>query len=324
MTQIDTKLLNNFKAFQPNLFGTTYTPIKLFIPQFNNYGFFPQYPQYKALKEPIIEIKEKKEKEKVKEDKKFISIISKKKGRKNKNYEKNSENNIHDKFSNDNVKRRVKARFHNYIIYLLNYLIKKNFNGCKKKFLKINAQMTKDIGIEYNRNLMTKTIKEIILDVSKKYQDKNNNKECIKYILAQKNNEEIIKILDMTYKDLYTDYYLKSTKKDFDNVEGNESFEEHKEKLKEIYGNSYLEKFLENTYNFINFFMNGKKRKARKKKESDNTSHTSENEQFDTITNTNETTNDNNFENICNKKNMVSIGVQTEIENIHTKIITFS
>ena len=314
MTQINTSILNKFKIFQPNatiIPNPSFTPLSLFIPQFNTIGYFPQY---KAQKEPVIEIKEK-----TKEKQKFNT---KKRGRKIKDSDKNSNENVHDKFSNDNVKRRVKARYHNYIIYLLNFLMKKNFNGCKKRFLKINSDMTKDIGIEFNRNLMSKTIKEITLDVSKKYQDKYNNKECINYILAQKNNEEILKILDMTYKDLYTNYYLKSTKVDFDNDPKNESFEEHKEKLQEMYGESYLEKFLENTKNFIEFFMNGKNRKIRKKKE--NHSEKSENEQIETTTNTIETTNGENSENVPNKKNMVTIGTQTEIENIHTKIITFS
>lgn len=310
MTQTETNIINPFKTSIPNVF---YTPLKIYIPQFNNMNFFPKY---KALNEPVIEIKTKE-----KEKKKFVS---KKRGRKNKTLDINLENNVHNKFSNDNVKRRVKARFHNYIIYLLNYLMKKNFTDCKKRFLKINAEMTKDIGIEYNRNLLEKTIKDIVLEVSKKYHNKNNNKECIKFILGQNNNEEILKILNMTYKDLYTDYYLQSTKKDFDYLPGNESYEEHKEKLNEMYGQSYLEKFLENSETFIEFFVNGKKRKSRKQKESENTSHTSENELFDTITNIIETPNYDNNGNNYAKKIMVSIGTQTDIENIHTKIITFS
>lgn len=319
MTQIDISILNKlnkFKTFQPNLTNipnTFHTPLSLYIPQFNTIGYFPQY---KAQKEPVIEITEKQK------------FNTKKRGRKIKDSDKNLSDNVHDKFSNDNVKRRVKARYHNYIIYLLNFLMKKNFKGCKRRFLKINSDKTKDIGIEFNRNLMSKEIKEIILDVSKKYSDKLNNKECIKYIMEQNNNEEILKILEMPYKDLYTDYYLKSKKADFDNDPKNESFEEHKEKLKEIYGETYLEKFLENTKNFIDFFMNGKNRKIRnKKKDADIISHHSEksdNEQIDTTTNTNETTNGENSENVLNKKIMVSIGTQTEIENIYTKIITFS
>ena len=45
----------------------------------------------------------------------------------------------------------------------------------------MNIQITKDISIKFNRNLLEKPIKDIIINVSKKYQDLNRNKNCIKY-----------------------------------------------------------------------------------------------------------------------------------------------
>ena len=319
MIKAPTNLFNTIKAFPQK---SVYTPLNLYIPQFNCLNFFPKYT---ALNEPVVEIKKNsKEKsiEKGKDKKKFI-FKNKKRGRMNKTSDNNLHENVHNKYSNDNVKRKIKTKFHSYLIYLLNYLMKKISKDSQKRFLKINSEMTKNIGIEYNKKLMDKTLKEIVLDVSKKYPDKYHNKECLQYILSQNNNEEIVKVLNMTYKELYTDYYLKSTKKDFDNLPGNESFEEHKERLNEMYGQQYLDKFLENSKKFIDFFMNGKKRKSRKQKELENASN-SENEQFDTNTNSFEAINCENSENNCNKKIMVSIGTQTEIENIHTKIITFA
>ena len=254
------------------------------------------------------------------EDKKVSKkFLTKKKGRKKKSQEikpeeENKEKIVHSKFSNDNIKRRIKGLFNNYIVNLLNDLIKKKFRKTKIKFVKMDIKNTKDIGIEFNRNLLSKPIKEIIIDVSNKYQDLNNNKNCIKFIKEQKNNEEIINLLNMSYKDIYSNYYLVS--KDSEN-----SFEAHKEKVLETCGKEYLEKFVNNAEGFINFFMNGKNRKARKQKEIEAINIPIENEGSDLST-MNEGIGD-NLENYFLNKNMACSEAQTDICGIYSKIIVF-
>ena len=254
------------------------------------------------------------------EDKKVSKkFLTKKKGRKKKSQEiipeeENKEKIVHSKFSNDNIKRRIKGLFNNYIINLLNDLIKKKFRKTKIKFVKMDIKNTKDIGIEFNRNLLSKPIKEIIIDVSNKYQDLNNNKNCIKFIKEQKNNEEIINLLNMSYKDIYSNYYLVS--KDSEN-----SFEAHKEKVLETCGKEYLEKFVNNAEGFIDFFMNGKNRKARKQKEIEAINIPIENEGSDLST-MNEGIGD-NLENYFLNKNLVCSEAQTDICGIYSKIIVF-
>ena len=254
------------------------------------------------------------------EDKKVSKkFLTKKKGRKKKSQEikqeeEKGEKIVHSKFSNDNIKRRIKGLFNNYIINLLNDLIKKKFRKTKIKFVKMDIKNTKDIGIEFNRNLLSKPIKEIIIDVSNKYQDLNNNKNCIKFIKEQKNNEEIINLLNMSYKDIYSNYYLVS--KDSEN-----SFEAHKEKVLETCGKEYLEKFVNNAEGFINFFMNGKNRKARKQKEIEAINIPIENEGSDLST-MNEGIGD-NVENYFLNKNMACSEAQTDICGIYSKIIVF-
>ena len=163
------------------------------------------------------------------EEKKKYQFIIKKKGRKSKlqNFMKENKRNVHDKFSNDNIKRRIKALYNKYIITLLNSIVKRKYKKARMKFLKMNIRITKDIGIKYNQILLNKAIKDIIINVSNKYQNKENNINVIKFIKKQKDNEEILNILNMSYKDLYTEYYLKSTK----NNTLENSFESHKEKL---------------------------------------------------------------------------------------------
>ena len=250
----------------------------------------------------------------------FITI---KKGRKFKSFDgelKNKNNynvkRVHNKFSNDNVRRRIKALFNNYIIKLLNCLVKKRFKRIRMKFVRVNSRITKNISIEYNRNLLDQKIKDIIIDISKKYQNKDNNIKLIKFIETQENTEEIQNIFNMTYKDLYTDYYLKSTKND----NQDNSYEAHKEKLLAINGKEYLDKYIQNSENFVEFFTNGKIRKNKKTYEILSVNIPLENES--TESSSKEVFM--NKENDNTTKNMVSIATQTDIGDINSKIIVFS
>ena len=212
--------------------------------------------------------------------------------------------NVHNKYSHDNIKRRIKALVNNYIIQLLNHLIKQKYNKINIKFLKMNIRVTKDIGIEYNRNLLNTPLREIIVNVSNKYKDKDNNKNCIKFIEEQKDNEEIMDILNTTYEQLYIKY-LNSTKNDsLDN-----SFEAHKEKMLKLYGKEYFNKFVENSKNFIKYFKKGKNRKCRKFQEVKNINIPLEKNKNDIV------------ENNIPRNNMVSSFAQTELYDINAKII---
>ena len=258
---------------------------------------------------------------KIEEMKKYQFII-KKKGRKSKlqNFMKENKRNVHDKFSNDNIKRRIKALYNKYIITLLNSIVKRKYKKARMKFLKMNIRITKDIGIKYNQILLNKAIKDIIINVSNKYQNKENNINVIKFIKKQKDNEEILNILNMSYKDLYTEYYLKSTK----NNTLENSFESHKEKLLSLNGKEYLDKFIENANHLVEFFMNSKNRKARKFPEIDIINIPIENEKIDTSSNSDEAINDENRKNKNLKINTVSTATQTDIGDINAKIIVFS
>ena len=155
--------------------------------------------------------------------------------------------------------------------------------------------------------------------MSNKYKNKDNNKICIKFIENQKGNAELINILNMTYKDFYINYFLKSTKND--SLEY--SFEALKEKLLLLNGKEYLDKFIENAEHFVEFFTNSKIRKSRKTQEIENISIPLENETVETISVSNEL---NSYENAPNKnfkKITVSTATQTDICDINSKIISF-
>ena len=275
---------------------------------------FYQLPSIEKSKSSSIEI------DGQKEEKKFKFLI-KKRGRKNKSkvIKKPENKNEHNKFSNDNIKRKIKAFFNKYIIKLLNNLMKGKYKKAKIKFLKMNIKFTKDISIGYNRNLLKKPIKEIIVNMSNKYKNQENNKNCIKFIENKKDNEKIINILNMTYEQLYTNYFLKSTK----NNSQEYSYEAVKEKLLKLNGKKYLDKFVENAESFVEFFMKTKIRKSRKIKEIENINIPMENETIETANDSNELISDDNEENKNSKKNYVSTSTQTDICDINAKIISF-
>ena len=248
-----------------------------------------------------------------------VEFITKKRGRLNKNsghiyYFKRR---IHNKFCKDNIRRKIKALYNKYIIQLLNDLMKKRFKNIRMKFVKIEIRNTKDISIEYNRYLLGKKIKDIIINVSKKYENKDNNIKCIRLIELQKDNEEILNILNMTYKDLFINYYLKSTN---NNIKDN-SYEAHKENILSLYGKDYLELYFKNTENFIEFFMHGKNRKSRRILEVEEINIPLETES----TNSEEPTNEiiNNYNKYKNEK-MVSKFTQTDFCDINAKLILLS
>ena len=196
-------------------------------------------------------------------------LLKKKRGRKKLNDYNDYDDSIlivkHDRNSDDNLKRKVKTHFHNYIIALLNSKLKLEQGKEKIKFVKINSEITQNITIEYNQNLFKKPIKDIVIQTSEKYQNKNINRECINYIMSTESiNYEVINLLNKTYEDMYLNYYLKSTKDSFDS-QPNESYESHKEKLKK-FGNEYLNRYIKNAENLLNFYATAKKRQSKKKK----------------------------------------------------------
>ena len=251
-------------------------------------------------------------------------FINKKRGRKLKKSKETNKEGTHDRFSDDNLKRKVKTHFHNYIIALLNSkLVVEAPNNKTIKFGKMKSNITQNITVEYNQKLFNKPIKDIIIEVSDKYQNKNINLECIAYVMRhQKENQEVIKYLNMPYREMYINYYLKSTKQDFAKSEVDESYEAHLEKLKS-FGEKYLHNYEKNAQNLIDFYKTCKKRKPRKISGEKSIINPYSTFGFSSLNknkilyNENEETNKKN-KNILDDndiflgENMISIGIQTE------------
>lgn len=172
---------------------------------------------------------------------------------------------IHSKYNQDNIKRKIKTHFHNFIIAFLNSEIKKEWGGKQKfKFRKMESAITQDITIHENKKMLDEPLKNILSKVSKKFKDRQTNFNFIRKISKCKDNLKII--FNTKYKDIYSNYYLKSNHKTFIG-EKDESFEEHLRKIKEKDGIKYMELFKENALKFVDFFLKGKERKNKKKTE---------------------------------------------------------
>ena len=176
---------------------------------------------------------------------------------------------LHTKDNDDNIKRKVKTHFHNFIVAYLNMLIKNTIKTKRQyKFRKMSSKITQDITISYNKKLMETPVKDILVQVSHKFKNKDINLYYIEKISQLKgvnsiNNANINfinEILNIPYKDMMTNFYLKSTKKLKKKNKIDESFEKHIENLINKYGYNYAMKFKQNAENFVNFYVNSKQR----------------------------------------------------------------
>ena len=237
-------------------------------------------------------------------------FLNKKRGRKNKiSNDNDKKSNIHDKYSDDNLKRKIKTHFHNFIIAFLN-MKSKNILNKKYQFGKMSSEINKNITVEYNQKLFVKKMKDIIVEMSDKFQDKDRNKIALEIIMKKaNNNDEIIQLLDTNYEDMYLNYYLKSTKETFKDDDSDESYESHLKKLEKLYGKEYIFDYKRNAQELISFFYKIKKRVRNKQ------SKELIKPQFLHFTNSNK---DNNYINInknssTNQKILTSTSSQTDM-----------
>ena len=171
------------------------------------------------------------------------------KGRK-KGYNNIGEKGKHDKYSNDNIARKIKSKFFSCI---LNYI--------------------KNVNIDFNLNLLNLQLKDIFSKDTSKKVEKNfgsdKNRKLVQKIYNEKNQERVIKILNMTlYQCLEhfrgTKFYeeLSGLEKEYDKVI-EELEKKEKEDEEEVEGEAkenYIEKFKDLLNEFKEYFENRNKR----------------------------------------------------------------
>ena len=172
----------------------------------------------------------------------------------------------HNKFSVDNLIRKVKSKLISAIVSFINSILKdthlKNELYSKIFLAKIDQKYIRDTSSIFNIKLMELKIKDIFSDnISKKYLilGKNFNKNIITKIYTEQNQKNTIDIFEMTFLDC------------LDHVTGrkqNEKLKGLEDEFKNIVNNmNETRKYIEAFYNFMNRFeFHFKSIKPRKKK----------------------------------------------------------
>lgn len=190
---------------------------------------------------------------------------------------KNNQNGTHNKYSYDNVTRKLKTKIFEVLLLFLNSSLvpieienPKKFS--KKKlyskpfFLKINQDIIKDINVEMNQKLIKSKLKDIFsCEVSKKVESygKDYNKKLIEKIYEEKIQKKTISILERTFLECLE--HFRGTAK-YPELEGLENeYQNVVNKMKEIgEDDDYIELFKEFVNRFEIYYDN---KKARPKKE---------------------------------------------------------
>ena len=139
--------------------------------------------------------------------------IGKKRGRQadqNNSIDYKDNENTHNKYSIDNLLRKVQVHYFNFIISFLNDILKElNFT---ERFLKTGYEYKNKITKDYVESLKSKKISDIVcIDISSKYstKDKETNKKIYYQI---KDNEKLKKLFEAEYMEFFDIYYKSKCK----------------------------------------------------------------------------------------------------------------
>ena len=130
-----------------------------------------------------------------------------KKGRKKK--PENKINIFHSKENDDNIRRKIKCHFHNFIINYFNNLIKEKKKG-NLKFKKIKYSYALNDTMKFNKTLLLSKISDFFkLEISSKYKNyQKNENELVYEKLIKRFDNEVRQLFDLTYMEFYEKYYL--------------------------------------------------------------------------------------------------------------------
>ena len=166
----------------------------------------------------------------------------------------------HTKFTSDNIIRKIKCHFFNYINDSLN----KNLVDKKQIFFKLDNFVNENLKKDYNINLMKQTIKEIYLKspISNKYKkyEKDVNKNLIEKVYSEKKETEVIKILDNTYIQIFNQLMENELEKFCNEIVK----KDEKNGLPKDDAVDYLNNIKELCINYENWFQAKKGRKEKK------------------------------------------------------------
>ena len=170
------------------------------------------------------------------------------------------------KFKPDNIRIKIKGHFHNFIIFFFNEFIRTYFNFQRYKFRKIAYEITKDITIKGNINLMDMKLGDFLCQkVSSKYKcDVDTNKQIVLNLKNILKDESVLQLFDIKYSDFFTQVYLSNNKKEIKrkfNLKKNIDFfddfiqkldnQEYRNAVNNMAKNHYIQNFSKNENKFV-------------------------------------------------------------------------
>ena len=205
-----------------------------------------------------------------KNKKKYFSVINKEKsllGRKKKFENIKSK---HNKFSDDNLRRKVKHLVIRSAMNYINEKIESLYNGkignniYKKKFLILNKNQKANATIDYNKAFLNKKLGTILSDnISKKYNiyKEDHNKSLVKYLINEKDiNKKIFfnNFFNLTFLQCLKHY---SGEEFIKELNGAKCFDEERNTLQEE--DDYIPVLENYIKNYEDIIMNKNSRKKR-------------------------------------------------------------
>ena len=180
----------------------------------------------------------------------------------------------HNKFSPDNIIKKIKSKlFENAKIFVNNFLVIKNLKLKDLDYNKYINNIKKDEEIKYLKEPLKVLLSK---NVSSKFSNspEDANTQIIGSILEEeKNNEVLMSILNLTFRDWIDIFLLKKNVNDFEYLSYS-SYKEIEEKMPKINelldnileknGGEYLSSFIFYLYNYERYFAVKRNRKKKK------------------------------------------------------------
>ena len=176
------------------------------------------------------------------------------------------------KFTDHNLKRKVKELLFKYLFDFINNKIKLVYNNnigkgiFRKELLNLNKEAKSSNKVKYNKDLLGKSLKEIFIEkISPKYScyPEDHNKYVIETLTKgeNENNEYFKRLFNLKISDCLA-YFNGS--KDFEELKGMKTFEMIKDELQE--SEEYIRELKYYIFNFVNIINNKRERTSTKSK----------------------------------------------------------
>lgn len=120
---------------------------------------------------------------------------------------------VHSNRDFDNILRKIKVQFHKFILGFVKLLLRKEFPSEYKNLniKKIHAKVTQNVTIEFNKKQLNSTLYEFLTqEISPKYKQSGQNSNALNLQYAMARNRKLFKLLKMTYKDFYVQFFLET------------------------------------------------------------------------------------------------------------------